>query len=194
MIEPLEPQDLWPLPVYARIRDEVRRQVIAHKKPRRLELGPSMSVLFETRLSVKFQVMELVRAEGMTEEAAIAEELAAFNPLLPGEGALHATLMVESPSEAEAIAILEKLQGLQGTVALEFKNGARCVATFDEARDDGRRISAVQFLHFALGPLAENLPPKAGGTVRLVCTHMHYSYASVLMAETRAALVDDLNS
>ncbi len=191
MVEPVKPGDLWPLAVYKRIRDEVRRQVIAHKKPRRVPLGPSMTVLFETRLTVKFQVMELVNAEGITSEEAMAEELAAFNPLLPGEGKLHATLMVEAPTESAATALLEELQGLAGRVALEF-GAERCVAEFDRDRDDGRRISAVQFLHFDLGELAAKLPASAGGEVRLVCDHPRYRHATTLSPETRDALAEDL--
>ena len=192
MIAPVEPKDLWPLPVYARIRDEVRRQVIAHKKPRRLALGPDMSVLFETRLTVKFQVMELVRAEGITSDAAMREELEAFNPMLPGEGALHATLMVEADAERSG-PLLETLAGLAGTVHLDV-GGARVTARFDAARDDGRRISAVQFLHFTLGEHAARLAPDAGGEVRLVCEHPRYRHAVTLSPETRRALADDLES
>src|SRR5437016_10043743 len=94
-MQPLQPKELWPLPVYEGVRDQFRREVIEAKKDRRVQVGPFMSFVFENRLTVKFQLQEILRIERLTEPAQVAEEVDGFNTMLPGEGELSATLMIE---------------------------------------------------------------------------------------------------
>src|SRR4030088_3082571 len=94
-MQPLTPKDLWPLPVYEGVRDQFRREVIAAKQDRRVSVGPSMTFVFENRLTVKFQAQEILRVEGITSEEGVREELEGFNGMLPGNGELSATLLIE---------------------------------------------------------------------------------------------------
>src|SRR4051812_18188673 len=115
----LTAQEIWPLPVYEGVRPEFRAKVIAHKKLRRLTVGPFMTFVFEDRLSVKFQIQEILRAEKVTAPEGVAEELEAFNEMIPGPHELSATLLIESSSDAEAQARLASLVGLKDCVFLE---------------------------------------------------------------------------
>src|SRR5439155_20898659 len=95
MMKPLSTNDLWPLPVYEGVREQFRREVMAAKKDRRVTVGPVMTFVFENRLTVKFQVQEILRIERISEPAQVAEELEGFNTMLPGPGELSATLLIE---------------------------------------------------------------------------------------------------
>src|SRR4051812_28735338 len=121
-MQPLTAQDLWPNAVYEGVRDQFRREVIAAKQVRRIAVGPSMSVLFENRLTVKFQIQEILRAEKIADPR---EELEGFNTLLPQAGELAATLMIELLGEDAAVkAQLARLTGIGKHVWLEL-DGAR---------------------------------------------------------------------
>ena len=112
-MQPLQPKDLWPLPVYEGVRDQFRREVIEAKKDRRITVGPFMTFVFENRLTVKFQVQEILRAERMVDPEQIREELEGFNSMLPAAGELSATLLIElSGPDREVKAELAKLTGL----------------------------------------------------------------------------------
>src|SRR3979411_45044 len=148
-MQPLTPKDLWPLPVYEGVRDQFRKEVIAAKKDRRVQVGPFMTFVFENRTTVKFQVQEIMRIERITGPEQVAEELEGFNTMLPGPGELSATLLIElSGSDAEVKAQLARLSGLAEHVWL-WAGGRRVRGNFDPDRDDGRRVSAVQYVRFA---------------------------------------------
>src|SRR5947209_9912793 len=116
----LQVRDLWPLPIYEGVRDQFRREVIAAKEVRRVTVGPSMTFVFENRLTVKFQVQEILRAERIASDEQVREELEGFNTMLPGPGELSATLLIElSGSDAEVKAELARLTGLGDHMWLE---------------------------------------------------------------------------
>ena len=186
----LNTKDLWPLAVYEGVRDQFRKDVIAAKKDRRIEVGPAMTLVFENRLTVKFQVLEILRAERITAPALVREELEGFNTMLPGEGELSATLMVAfTGSEPEVAAKLAALTRLGEHVHLEVA-GQRIRAIFEGGRDDGRRVSAVQYLRFAVGSPAGLLD--LAQPVRLSIDHPAYRHAAALSEGTRRSLAQDL--
>lgn len=189
-MNPLTEKDLWPLPVYEQVRDEFRKKVIEAKQDRRIFVGPFMTFVFENRLTVKFQVMEILRAEKVADPAHVAEELEGFNTMLPPPGGLSATLMLElRGSEPEVKAELARLVGLHEHVFLEL-DGERVHAEFDAGRDDGARIAAVQYVRFPLGNLAGKL---AGARkVVLVVDHPNYRHAAELTEAQRRSLAADL--
>src|SRR5204863_9431161 len=114
---PLTPKDLWPLSVYEGVREQFRKEVIAAKKDRRVQVGPDMTLVFENRITVKFQVQEIVRIERITDAAEVAEEVEGFNGMLPGAGELSATLMIElTGSDADVKERLAWLVGLSDHV------------------------------------------------------------------------------
>ncbi|HKE47065.1 MAG TPA: DUF3501 family protein, partial [Rhodanobacteraceae bacterium] len=87
--------DLWKLEDYARERNAFRARVIAHKKNRTVHLGAHLTLIFEDRLTIQYQVQEMLRIERIFEPAAIDEELGAYNPLIPDGSNLKATLLIE---------------------------------------------------------------------------------------------------
>lgn len=189
-MQPLRASDLWPLPVYEGVRDQFRKEVIAAKVDRRLEVGPHMTLVFENRLTVKFQVQEILRAERITAPEHVQEELEGFNGMLPGEGELSATLLIAfTGSESEVAARLAALSGLGEAVFLEL-GGRRVRAAFEAGRDDGRRISAVQYLRFPVGSAAGLLD--ASQRARLSVEHPAYRHAAELTPGMRRSLAQDL--
>jgi hypothetical protein len=186
----LSPAEIWPTAVYEGVRQDFRARVIAHKRPRRVTAGPFMTFVFEDRLTVKFQVQEIIRAEKLLDPAQIAEEVAGFNEMIPGPDELSATLLIDSQSEAEARERLSGLTGLRESVFLEI-GGARVMARFDPGREDGARVSAVQYLIFPLpkGAVSAFL---GGAPARLLIEHPRYRASVTLEGETRRSLEADL--
>lgn len=187
-MQPLTTTDLWPLPVYEGVRDQFRREVIAAKQQRRVAVGPFITLIFENRLTVKFQIQEILRVERITAPEAVREELEGFNEMLPGAGELSATLLIELQGEDAAVkAQLAKLSGLGDHVWLEVA-GARTRGIFEDGRDDGQRVSAVQYLRFGLGS-REKLE---AGPAALVIDHPEYRHRQELTEATRRSLAQDL--
>ncbi|HUO68670.1 MAG TPA: DUF3501 family protein, partial [Gammaproteobacteria bacterium] len=118
-MEKLKPQDLLSLEAYHKQRADFRSRVLAHKRLRQVAVGPNLTLYFEDRLTMQYQVQEMLRAERIFESDAIAEELAAYNPLIPDGTNLKATMMLEYPDVAERRAALEKLGGVEHAVYLE---------------------------------------------------------------------------
>jgi hypothetical protein len=140
-------------------------------------------------MTVRFQVMEILRAEKVTSPEHVAEELEGFNTMLPEPGGLSATLLLELRGpEPEVKAELSQLVGLHRHVHLEL-DGQKVTAEFDAGRDDGERISAVQYVRFPLGGLASKL---SSGRVELVVDHPHYSHRTALTEGQRRSLAGDL--
>jgi hypothetical protein len=182
----LTTKDLWPLPIYEGVRDEFRRKVIAEKQHRRVAVGPSITLVFENRLTVKFQVQEILRIEKISSPESVQEELDGFNEMLPSGGELSATLLIELRGEdAWVKEELSKLTGLHQHVWLEL-DGERVAGKLDGGRDDGRRVSAVQYVRFAAGKIDPAKP------AALVIDHANYRHRTELSEEVRRSLSKDL--
>ncbi|MGH8629608.1 MAG: DUF3501 family protein, partial [Burkholderiales bacterium] len=87
--------DLWKLEDYAERREALRQTVIEHKRKRTVHVGPHLTLLFEDRLLVQYQVQEMLRIERIFEKTAIQEELDAYNPLIPDGANWKATCLIE---------------------------------------------------------------------------------------------------
>ncbi|MDX2300335.1 MAG: DUF3501 family protein, partial [Xanthomonadaceae bacterium] len=124
--------DLYTLEAYASERAAFRAKVIAHKKNRQVPLGEHVTLLFEDRLTIQYQVQEMLRIERIFEPAAIQEELDAYNPLIPTGHNLKATMLVEFPDEAQRKRELARLAGIEHKVYAEVEGHGRAVAIADE--------------------------------------------------------------
>ena len=168
--------DLMSLELYAGERNRFRDKVMAHKRARRLELGPHVTLYFEDRLTIQYQVQEMLRAEKIFEPAGIQEELNAYNPLIPDRSTLKATMMIEFEDERERRDALAEWGGIEDHVWLCRQGGERCYAVADEdlERSTKERTSAVHFLRFDLDEKTadsiRNAEPLAMGV-----DHVHYS-------------------
>jgi hypothetical protein len=153
-MEKLDRQNLWSLETYAEVRDDFRAEVMAHKKPRRIPIGPHATLYFEDFLTMKYQVQEMLRTERIFEAAGIEEELDAYNPLIPDGTNLKATFMIEYADAEERRIALGKLGGIEDTIWLQAEGSAKtyAIANEDLDRSTEDKASAVHFLRFELGP------------------------------------------
>jgi hypothetical protein len=195
-MKPLQRADLWSLEEYAERRPEFREQVMAHKRNRRLALGPNMMLLFEDRLTMQYQVQEMLRAERIFEAAGIQEELDAYNALIPDGRNWKATLQIEYPAVAERQTALQRMIGVEDHVWACFDGTTRVVAIADEDMDRERgdeKTSAVHFLRFEF---PEDAVSAAKAGAKLAVGVDHDAYRAVVDAvpePVRAALVADFD-
>ena len=142
--------DLYSLETYAVERDAFRARVLAHKRPRKLALGEHVTLLFEDRLTIQYQVQEMLRIERIFEPQAIQEELDAYNPLIPGGHDLKATMLIEYPDVEQRRVALARLGGIEHRVFAEVAGAGRATTHADEDMDrtDHDKTAAVHFLRF----------------------------------------------
>jgi len=146
--------DLLSLERYAADRARFRARAIAHKRARTLHLGGRATLLFEDRLTVQYQVQEMLRVERIFEASGIDEELGAYNPLVPDGRNLKATLLFEYPDEAERRRALATLGGIEHRFFAQVDGSGRIAAHADEDLDRSTddKTSAVHFLRFEFAP------------------------------------------
>jgi hypothetical protein len=190
-MNPLSPADLPPIDVFEAERDAMRRAVIAHKAQRRVALGEHLTLLFEDRETIRWQVLEMCRVEGIRNPAGIAHELAVYNELVPGAGELSATLFIEITEPGRIRPELDRLVGIDESLSLEI-DGERVPAHFDRRQLEEDRISAVHYLRFVLTPEQVRRFQEPGSGVALRADHPHYVARNVLAPEVRASLAVDL--
>jgi hypothetical protein len=184
--------DLMPLEQYARERPAFRARVLEHKAARKLAVGPNCTWLFEDRLTVQYQVQEMLRTERIFEPAGIAEELGAYNPLIPDGSNWKVTLLLEfDPSERPAA--LARLKGVEDRCYVQVEPHPRVFAIADEdlERENAEKTSAVHFLRFELAPpMVQAL--HAGAALKAGVDHPNYRHELTVPPAVRAALVKDL--
>jgi hypothetical protein len=192
-MEKLKPADLMSLEEYHKQRNAFRASVLVHKRDRHATVGPNVTLYFEDRLTMQYQVQEMLRAERIYESEAIAEELDSYNPLIPDGGNLKATMMLEYPDVEERRVALEALANVEHRVYVEVAELGRVFAKADEdlPRSNDAKTAAVHFLRFELdGAMTAQL--KAGASLRIGVDHPHYTHELVAPANIRTALAADL--
>jgi hypothetical protein len=187
--------DLMSLEQYARERVAFRGRVLDHKRARRLQVGPSTTWCFEDRLTIQYQVQEMLRVERIFEPDGVAEELAAYNPLIPDGSNWKVTLLIEFAQPEERRRQLELLKGIESRCWVEVEGQARVFAIADEdlPRENEEKTSAVHFLRFQLeAAMIEAL--RAGAALGAGVDHEHYRYVVTPVPEAvRRALLADLD-
>jgi hypothetical protein len=188
---PLSLADLPSLDAFEAERDAMRAAVIAHKADRRIALGDRLTLLFEDRETIRWQVLEMCRVEGIRDPAGVAEELEVYNELVPGAGELSATLFIEITEAPKIRPELDRLVGIHECVALEIGE-THVPARFDPRQLDEDRISAVHYLRFAPTPADGKRFADPAVPVSLRVDHPHYRAETVPTPATRASLSVDL--
>ena len=191
----LAPSDLLSLERYSRERGDFRTRVMAHKKNRQVNVGANTMWLFEDRLTVQYQVQEMLRTERIFESEGIAEELAAYNPLIPDGTNWKVTFLIEYTDPEVRRVQLEKLKGVEDRCWVEVAGFDRVFAIADEdmERENEVKTSAVHFLRFELsGAMAAGL--KGGAALSIGIDHPNYQHQiSPVPENIRAALASDLS-
>ena len=151
-MEKLNPDELWSLEKYAQCRSEFRQEVLNHKQARRLSIGPNVSLLFEDRITIRYQVQEMLRVERIFELQGIAEELAAYNPLIPDGMNWKATMLIQFDDVEERRIALRNMVGIEQRVWVRVEDFPPVYAIADEdlERSTEEKTSAVHFLRFEL--------------------------------------------
>jgi hypothetical protein len=195
MMEKLTRDDLYSLEKYAEIRPEFRARVMAHKKNRNVRIGPSATVYFEDRLTIHYQVQEMLRVERIFEAAGIEEELEAYNPLIPDGGNWKATFMIEEADVEKRRELLAGLIGIEDRVWVRVNGHDPVYAIADEdlERDTEEKTSSVHFLRFELTPgMASDI--RAGVALGIGIDHENYRYQLEPVTDSvRDALLADLD-
>ncbi|MBE7369439.1 DUF3501 family protein [Ramlibacter pallidus] len=184
---------LMTLEAYAKWRKLHQKEVIAHRKLRSVALGEHITVQFESELTMRYQVQEMLRIEKIFEEEGIQAEVDAYAALVPDGGNWKATMLIEYPDINERRRELARLIGVQDRMFVEVEGHARVYAIADEdlPRDNEEKTSAVHFLRFELGA-ALRAAVQAGASVKLGCDHTNYPAHVTLAPETLASLAGDL--
>lgn len=194
MAEILKRDDLMSLEQYAEQRGEIRARVIAHKKYRRVSIGQYLHLYFEDRLTIKYQVQEMLRIEKIFEADGIEEELAAYNPLIPDGTNLKATAMLEYQDVEERKRQLALLKGIEDMVWLQVGDFdcVYAISNEDLERSNAEKTSAVHFMRFELEPdMIDAL--RSGAELKMGSSHEFYAHETTVSPEIRQALLQDLN-
>ena len=184
--------DLLPLERYAAERAGFRARVIAHKKSRSIALGPYVTLLFEDRLTVQYQIQEMLRIERIFEASGIQEELDAYNPLIPDGSNLKATMLFEFSDPGLRAERLSQLGSIEHRVYAEVHGQPRVFAHADEDMDrsNDEKTSAVHFLRFEFPPVAI-AALRGGAGLSLGIEDPRLPECVLVPAESRAALLSD---
>jgi hypothetical protein len=182
--------DILGFSAYESIRQKFREEIIETKKKRRISVGDKVSLVFENRDTVVFQIQEMLRAERISDLDKIREEIAVYNELIPNPGELSATLFLEIEDQSHLREDLLKFVGIDEAVSL--KVGEHVVpGQFEQGRSKEDKISAVQYVKFPFDAQARQALVD-GEPAEVVIDHPNYKARSVLGAESRQSLAQDL--
>ena len=185
---------LMTLEAYARARPEFRKQVIEHKKHRKVHLGAHVTLLFEDEMTIRYQIQEMLRIEKIFEEEGILNELEAYNPLIPDGRNFKATMLIEFEDADRRREELGKMIGIEDRVWIQVEGSPRVYAIADEDldRENDHKTSSVHFLRFELTQeMAAAL--KYGVSLSVGVDHPHYSAeCAPVSMDVRNALAGDL--
>jgi len=194
-MQELSRRDLYTLEDYAERRSDMRAQVMEHKKHRRVDLGEHISLLFEDRLTMHYQIQEMLRVERIFTPAGIQEELDAYNPLIPDGGNWKATMMIEYTDVEQRRRALADLIDVENAVWVQVGEHGKVSPICDEdlERSTEEKTSSVHFLRFELDA-AMITDAKGGGRIAIGVDHPRYqSEIARLPTETTQALLADLD-
>jgi hypothetical protein len=184
---------LMSLEAYSKWRKQHKADVIAHRKLRSVHLGEHITLQFESELSMRYQIQEMLRIEKIFEEEEIQAEIDVYAPMVPEGSNWKATMLIEYPDANERKRELARLIGVEDRMFVEVEGHERVYALADEdlERENEEKTSAVHFLRFELTP-GMCAAVKAGAGVKLGCDHTNYPAHVAIPAETLASLAGDL--
>ena len=187
--------DLLSLEAYAACRDQFRRDVMTHKARRQIQLGEHIRLLFEDRLTMQYQIQEMLRVERIFEADAIQEELDTYNPLIPDGSNWKATMLIEYSDVDERRNALAELIGVERKLWIRVNGYEPVYAIADEdlERENEEKTSSVHFLRFELPPKVLNSVKNAKTGVRMGVDHPGYYVDMDMPDQSRIALLKDLN-
>ncbi len=190
-MNPISLDDILDIAQYEKQRHALRPRYLELKARRRVPVGPHMTLLWENRDTAWYQIEEMMRIERIVEEQAIQHEIDTYNDLVPGDGELKATMLIEVPDVAERDAKLRELVGLERSVHLRIGSDRAVPATFDTRQINAEKLSSVQFVTFHLGS-DDRTALLAGAPVEVEVAHPAYRARTALGPELLEELKADL--
>jgi hypothetical protein len=184
-MKPIDISEIANIAEYELERKTLRPKMMALKDRRRIRVGDHLTFLFENRETVRYQIQEMMRIERMVEQAAIRHEVDTYNELIPPPGGLSASLLIEYATAEERDVKLRELVGLEDHIAIAVADLPPVRARFDGRQIATDRLSAVQYIRFALTP---DRRARWRQGVRLVAGHPHYRAEAELTPEQLAEL------
>ncbi len=184
---------LMTLEAYSKWRKDNKSAVVKHRQLRSVQLGDHLNIQFESELTIRYQIQEMLRIEKIFEEEGIEHEIEAYAPLVPEGSNWKATMLIEYPDVNERKRELARLIGVEDRVFVEVEGLPRVYAIADEDldRENEEKTSAVHFMRFEFtAPQCAAI--KAGASVKLGCDHTHYPAHVSIAPETLASLAGDL--
>ena len=176
--------------LYAPVREDFRKRVMDLKRHRRVSVGDRVTLVFENRDTLRFQIEEMARAESIVSDEGIQAEIDVYNSIMPDAGSLSATLFLEIPRDEDPKAALHRFIGIDEHVTLVI-GPHRLRAAFEPGRQEADRISAVQYTRYALDDAARAALRTAGTPVAIEIDHPSYRHRQALSEEMRASLAAD---
>ncbi len=195
MAQQLTRNDLYSLEKYQEMRNEMRAEVMAHKKNRNLAIGPNVTMYFEDPITIKYQIQEMLRAEKIFDTEGITEELDTYNPLIPDGTNWKGTMMLEYVDVDERIEALANLIGIDRKTWVQIEGFEKVFAISNEdlERETEEKTSAVHFMRFELDDVMV-IAAKQGAAIKVGIDHENYNHAVTPVPENyRQALVFDLS-
>jgi hypothetical protein len=190
-VKRIERSEVLDLGQYEEIREPFRRRIIELKRLRRLSLGPNMTVLFENRDTVLYQIQEMIRTERITREDAILHEIETYNDLLPARDELSATVFIEFPEPVDRDRMLVALAGVEGKFYLEVE-GTRAVARNETRGVLPGRTTAVHYVKFPLAADAAEALRTGKAAAILGVDHDAYRATATVPPRSLEELAQDL--
>lgn len=191
----LTQSDVLSLADYETRRPTIRDEIIALKKRRRISVGPLVTLVFENRRTLRFQIQEMIRAERIVEPANVQDELDVYNALLPQPGELSATVMIEITDEGRMKELLDSFQNFDrpGTLAIRVQDHAAC-AEFEAGHSKEGKISAVHFVRFQMPPACVQALKAADARASITINHEHYVAEATVPFALREEWLKDLDA
>jgi DNA-binding helix-hairpin-helix protein with protein kinase domain len=186
--------NIMTLEAYSKYRKEHKPQIMAHRQLRSVHLGDHVNMQFESELTMRYQIQEMLRLEKIFEEEAIQDEINTYAPLVPNGNNWKATMLIEYPDVEERKIALAKLIGIEDKVYIEVEGFKRVYAISDEdlERETDVKTSAVHFCRFEFNEAVKKAI-KYGATVKLGCDHPNYDMSAVIPLNKLESLREDLN-
>jgi Protein of unknown function (DUF3501) len=187
-------ENIMTLEAYSKYRKENKAEIMALRRLRSVALGDHMTMQFESELTIRYQIQEILRVEKQFEEQGILDEIEAYSPLVPDGDNWKATMLIEYTDVEERKVALTKLIGIEDRVYIEVDGFKRVYAIADEdlARENETKTSAVHFCRFEFNEAAKNAI-KYGAKVTLGCDHPNYNVSTVIPVNQLESLREDLN-
>ncbi|MDP4198288.1 MAG: DUF3501 family protein [Bacteroidota bacterium] len=190
---PITLTDILDIAQYEKIRPELRKRVIEEKRHRRVQVGPVMTFVFENRMTVQFQIQEMLRTERLVHDEAIQHEIDTYSKLLPSRNELSATLLVEITEKEKIKPTLDSLVGLTENSIFLVIGEWEIATQFDEEQSEEGRISAVQYVRWHLTDQDVERIRFGQSDVSLIVRHPNYRFATQLTNEQRESIARDLS-